>query len=1130
MARLSIRVLGPFQTSLGGEAVSGFASDKVRALLAYLALSPGRPRRRETLAGLLWPDFPERSARTNLRNALANLRQVIRDRDASPPFLQITHQTIQFNDESDYWLDADAFEALTATTPPVREELEQAVSLVRGTFLEGFCLADAAPFEEWMLLCREHFGRQLLEALGTLAAIYEERGDYEQALAHARRRVELEPWDEDGQRQLMRLLALRGRRHEALAQYEDLHRSLQENLGVEPLPETKALWEEIVSGEWAQGQPTPIWHLPAPQTPFFGRVDEIAILQSMLSERDTRLVTLLGLGGSGKTRLALELGRRLAERDRQALVEQAPLTFSHGIVFVPLEGIETVDGLVAALARALRLRLEGGQEQLLEFLRRKQFLLILDSMEHLLAGVLFLADILQVAPGVKILATSRERLHLLGERTVPLGGLPYPQHDLVPPVPGTPDWEAWLVTYPALQLLEEGVRRVRGDYSPTDEDLRAGAELCRLVDGLPLALELATSWADIFSLKDILLEGQRGLDFLRADWSNSHERQRSIRAVFDASWQRLTLPEQTTFSSLSIFRGGFTREAARHVVVEGEAIPRLLAALVRKSFLQYDQEGRYRIHALLRQYGAEKLAEETSRAAQVGDRHSAYYLGALQRREADLLGSQQQAALLALESESKNIRAGWTWAAERTQIERLDQALEAAFCFYWYSGRYQEGAAAFRAAAAAATAAGSTADETADKVTCLRVRLRASAWESQFESALGQPEVARRIQQEALSILEAPALVGWDTRLERAVLALTNGFTLASADFERARQQFKESHALFRDLGLQWGMARALTSWGNLSAILGNHADARARLEEGLAIWRALGNHSDISWSLGFLAYLARTEGRFEDSAVLAQQAYAVSLEEGTRGPTGMTHLFLADALEHLGRFSEAHAVLEEGLALAGDRGNLRQYTQVHSGLVRVSLHLGRYEEARNQAEAGLELTRAHGPRFCVGLNLVLLGCLDLAEGDFVSALRHLQHGIAVNRDCGQTDDVSWNHALLALAARGHGDIPEARRHLLEACQIAVDLGVVPPLLWALPVAALLLADGGQCERAVEIYALASRYPLVANSRWFEDVAGSHLAAIADTLPAAVGAEAKERGQARDLPAAAEGLLIELRT
>jgi len=248
MALLSIQVLGPFQVKLSEEPLTSFATDKVRALLAYLALSPDRPHRREALAGLLWPEFPERSARSNLRNALANLRQVIRDGASSSPFLHCTRQTIQFNGQSGYWLDADAFDDLLTLLPPTSVQLEQAMGLVRGMFLEGFTLADAAPFEEWLLLRREQFCRQRVEALDRLVAIHEGHGAHELALAYARRRVELEPWQESGRRQVMRLLALNGERSEALVHYGAYRRDLAEELGVAPAPQTTRLYDQIRKG------------------------------------------------------------------------------------------------------------------------------------------------------------------------------------------------------------------------------------------------------------------------------------------------------------------------------------------------------------------------------------------------------------------------------------------------------------------------------------------------------------------------------------------------------------------------------------------------------------------------------------------------------------------------------------------------------------------------------------------------------------------------------------------------------------------------------------------------------------------------------------------------------------------
>jgi DNA-binding SARP family transcriptional activator len=244
MGHLSICLLGPLRVTIDEEPATGFESDKVRALLAYLAVEVGQPHRRETLAGLLWPDWPERSARTNLRRALANLRSAIGDNQATPAFLHISRQTIQFNAASDTWVDVTAFARLVEAAPrveagardssqPTVERLEEAVALYRGRFLEGFSLADSPSFEDWILLNRERLHRQVTDALSRLAECHEQCGDYEGALLHAWRQVELDSWRERAHRQVMRLLALSGQRGAALAQYETCRGLLVEELGVE---------------------------------------------------------------------------------------------------------------------------------------------------------------------------------------------------------------------------------------------------------------------------------------------------------------------------------------------------------------------------------------------------------------------------------------------------------------------------------------------------------------------------------------------------------------------------------------------------------------------------------------------------------------------------------------------------------------------------------------------------------------------------------------------------------------------------------------------------------------------------------------------------------------------------------
>lgn len=324
MAHLSICLFGSFEATLDGEPVSGFASDKVRALLAYLAAEADRPHRRETLAGLLWPDYPEPSARTSLRRALANLRAVIGDHQASPSFLSISRQAIQFNCAGDAWCDAAAFaRALAAANPSPQgiARLEEAIGLYRGEFLEGFSLGDSVAFEEWLLLKRERLRREALVALHRLASYSEEQGEYTRALQYARQQVDLEPWQEQAQRQLMRLLALSGQQGLAVAQYQACRRALAEQLDVEPSAETTRLCEQIrtgaVSGAGRAGEQPPA--RDPPTLP--------ATVQQCLPGRRVGDAKLAWAGGGLLLLALVSMLLLLAARewfDRDGTAEQAP--------------------------------------------------------------------------------------------------------------------------------------------------------------------------------------------------------------------------------------------------------------------------------------------------------------------------------------------------------------------------------------------------------------------------------------------------------------------------------------------------------------------------------------------------------------------------------------------------------------------------------------------------------------------------------------------------------------------------------------------------------------------------------------------------------------------------------------
>jgi DNA-binding SARP family transcriptional activator/predicted ATPase len=1122
MTRLSVRLLGALQVTLEGTPITGFQSNKERALLAYLAEESGQPHTREKLAGLLWPERTESAARNNLRRALSNLRRTIGDHvQDSEPFLLVNHRTIRLNSAADSWIDTQAFSSLLASPrhlPPPR--LAQAIDLYRGGFLEGFFLADSPAFEEWSVLCRERYQRLMRETLYLLVGHYQAQGDHERALQLAWRLVDFEPWWEEAHRQVIWLLALSGRRSEALAQYLRCRRLLAEELDVAPSPETTDLYERIRDGSLA-GTTRPLHHRPAPthnlplaSGPFVGREAEMAEIQHCLQVPACRLLTLVGAGGMGKTRLALK-----AVRDWMSqLQEDGP----EGVTFVPLAPVQTAEAIAPAIAQAAGFALSPGREpgqQLLETLRQKRWLLILDSFEHLLDGAGFVAEILRTAPCVKVLVTSRARLNLRGEYCLPVTGIEYPEQ--------IPKDARKVRAFAAVELFMQAVHQVQPTSEPADTDLAEIARICRLVQGMPLGILLAAAWSGVLRPAEIAGEIDRGLDFLRADWPDVPERQRSLRAVFDRSWHLLDEREREVFQALSVFTGGFTRSAAQQV--SGASLHGL-KGLVDKSLLEHTPSGRYKMHELLRQYAAGKLDSQPNLAKGTRDRHCACYITALERWEADLFGSRQQEAMIEMEADIENLRAAWTWAVEREQVVRLGRAIWVLVQFYWHSGRYREAEATFSATAAAVAAAvDAVTPSTADKATYLRVWVQALAWQSSFLRAMGHRDTARKLQNRCLTILKHPALSGQDTRIERAILSWCMGATVCMADYALGRQLFDDSHALFRQLGHQWGMAWTLNSSGSMSRFLGEYRDATRRFEEGLAIFRTLGNYSGIAGSLSRLAGIACLDGHFEEAERLAQEGVATALEGGIRSEWAYALLVLGDALEKTANFPEAHAVSQQSLALYCEMGQHTYVTEAHNALGSIAMHRGRYKEARDHAQTSLELARAHGPPYCIGANLLLFGCLDLAEGECYRAHQSLEEGLAAYQESrGGCEDLSRALAGLASAAQGLGDTQGARQHLRLAVETAVESEAVLPLLWLLPAMALLLANEGEIDRAVELYALASRYPFVAKSRWFEDAAGSRITALAANLPETVLTAARERGQARELNATVGQLLTEL--
>jgi predicted ATPase/transcriptional regulator with XRE-family HTH domain len=852
-------------------------------------------------------------------------------------------------------------------------------------------------------------------------------------------------------------------------------------------------------------------NLPHGATPFVGRTTELSALDTLFAEPATRLVTITGPGGVGKTRLAIALAEQLLAAER----------FPDGACFVSLAPLEAAEQIVTALAEALGFPLDAGKQraqsprqQVFDYLRSRRLLLILDNVEHLLgdaeAGTGDAADLVAAllgnAPGVAILATSRERLKLHAEQAYPLGGLD------VADAASSPS--------SAVALFIQRARQLRPEFAPSLDQLDGVARICRLVDGMPLAIELAASWVDALVPSEIAVEIERGLDLLATELRDVPVRHRSMRAVFDASYQRLGPAEQVLLVRLAIFRGGGTLAAVQAVT---QATLAQLHALTGASLLSYDaRRGRYTLHELLRQYALEKLRGIPGGEARVRAHHAAYYCTFAQQQRADLSGLNQQAALTALDAERDNLRAAWAWAAERGRVDLLARALDGLGYFYEWRGSFDEGERAYQGAATQLEAW--PADEST-----IRVLTMLRAWQGNFWRLQGDIAGAELLLRQSLALLER-SLAAQDARAERAFVLLQLGLAASEGPLMDARRFFEESLALYQALERRWEASHVLLWLGDLCRYQGALAEARRHFRASLAIRSALGDRRGVAEVLIWDSHAAAGLGQLEEAEALARHSCDVHTELGdsVNGVFGLGELGLI--LVWGGKYDEACAVLRQSLELYQDLGNRTMSAYVQGWLALGLLGRGQYEAARGLSQRAIAQTRElRGATSGLAFMLHYDGWVALTLGSYREAEALLEESLALHRQVGDA-----GHLGLPLAQLGYthwllGDRPRAQAELLEVMESAVGQRAFTPLLLALPAIALMLAEQGLRERAAELYALAWRYPLLANSQSFIDGYGQRLDAVVATLPPDSAAASQARGQVLNLWETAASLEAELR-
>jgi predicted ATPase/DNA-binding SARP family transcriptional activator len=675
--QLRVRVLGGAELTVSGRRLVELASAKATALLFYLAVTRTGHSRSE-LAGLLWSDLPEPTARANLRLVLTKLRKVL------PEQVAVTRQTVALASGQPAWVDSLEVSRVAAADGSDHAELLAAVRLCRGEFLDGFGVPGAPVFDEWVARRRAAVRADMLALLDRAVQWAVDQEDATTGIEVVRRMLELERLHEEAHRALMWFLAMAGQRSAALAQYETCRYLLREELGIEPSAATLALRDEIAgtcrftelgvpATPPVRRDTAPAPDLPRPLTSLVGREKELVRLHELLDDTACRLVTLVGPGGIGKTRLAMEIAASRQDRHRDGAV------FVSFVGTNPARPDEAADQIVADLARALGMSLAVPRDPLdllADHLTGREVLLVLDNLEHLRDGAGVLAELLRRAPGVQVLVTSRRQLGLGVEWLVEVPGLPYPPPDAGPDAAG----------YEAVRLFEERARLLRPGFQAALVADGAG-RICRLVAGVPLAIELAAHWVRSATVDTIADRLACGLELLETTAPDVARRHRSLRTVFDWSYELLTDDERRAFRRLSVPRRGFDLPAAAAVADAG--LP-LLASLVDQSLVTAGDDGRYDMHELVRQYAAERLATDPAEESEARRRHAEHY--------ASLLPAPAELALEdepSLDAEAENLRTATDWLIRLADPIALDAHLLRVWALYRRVGWFREAQAFF---------------------------------------------------------------------------------------------------------------------------------------------------------------------------------------------------------------------------------------------------------------------------------------------------------------------------------------------------------------------------------------------------------------------------------------------------
>lgn len=829
---LEVRLLGSFDVKYKRKQIQ-IASRPAQSLFAYLILSAGTAHRREKLAGLLWPDSLEETARDNLRHALWRLRKSLpSSKQPKAEYLITDDLSITFNASAEYWFDATELEKLSETASA--DELIAVLSTYQGELLPGF-------YDEWVVLEREHLSSIFEHHMARLMSLLQEEKRWLDVLDWGERWIKLGQKPEPAYRALMSAHAANGEMSKVAATYERCVKSLRE-LGMEPSEQTKELYESIKSGkESPSANPVSMMHvvkesssnIPVPLTSFIGREKELKEIAKQLSS--SRLVTLTGPGGVGKTRLAIQTAHDSIKK------------FKDGVFWVGLVGLSDEHLIPQEIAQSLNVG-EASDEPIIETLKSslksQDILLVIDNCEHLIrACAQYAEQLLAACPKLKILATSIEPLGLFNETIwqVPSLALPGVTQQLS---------LKKIKEFASVELFHQRAGHAKTNFVLDEKNAKSVMQICQRLDGMPLAIELAAARIKVLSAEEIAARLDDRFSLLTAGSRTTIERHQTLRATIDWSYDLLTQPEQILFGRMSVFAGGFDLEAIETVcgfgVLKREDVLDLLARLVDKSLAivqgtSSNSGTRYRFLETIREYARQKL-ESCGEADITRDRHLKFFMQLAEEAELRHFSSEQLIWFNRVETEIENMRAAMDWSM--AFIHSTDSEAGA-----W---RQESG---------------------------LRL-MGALVW---FWHRNYGREASER-SKHMLAITDKPTL-------GRARTLYSLGFLYWTVNnFSEARRYLEEALTISRKLDDQLTLARSLGYLGAVASAESDYIRARSLLDESLRIARGLGaaGRKAASWALAFLGDVHFMQGDYTSSKKLYEEAVALAKEAHEKNMLGL--------------------------------------------------------------------------------------------------------------------------------------------------------------------------------------------------------------------------------------------------